>query len=137
MQADLYVETNMNFNSHSGMVGYILVLTKDNGQTEELRRKKSYENTTTTRAMIQAINMALGLLRPCKVRLWIDNSTIINAMTKGWIEEWEQNGWKNKRGKPVGEEWASLVVNMRLFDIEVYAKMHNPYKVQIQSALKA
>ena len=59
-------------------------------------------NTTNNRMEMQAVIEGLKALnRPCHVKIHSDSALIINAFTKGWIENWLKKGWKKSNKKPV------------------------------------
>ena len=67
------------------------------------KRLSGYEpDTTNNRMEMTAVLRSLEALRePCGVTLYTDSAYIHNAFEKGWIDRWEQNGWKTTAKKPV------------------------------------
>ena len=51
------------------------------------------------------------LQRPCRIDLYTDSQYLTNTMTKGWIENWKLNNWRNGANKPVKnrELWERLL----------------------------
>jgi ribonuclease HI len=62
-----------------------------------------FRKTTNNRMEVLAAIRALKVLNePCAVTLHSDSEYLVNAMTKGWVEGWQANGWKRgKRREPV------------------------------------
>ena len=59
-------------------------------------------STTNNRMELTAAIEALTCLKkPCQVRLFSDSAYLVSAFTKGWLANWQQNGWKNAAGDPV------------------------------------
>lgn len=59
-------------------------------------------NTTNNQMELTGPIEALKLLkRPCKVKLYSDSAYLINAFEKGWIYNWQKNGWKTADKKDV------------------------------------
>ncbi len=58
-----------------------------------------YKQTTNNRMELMAIIKGLEALKePCKVELYSDSRYIVDAVTKGWAERWQTNGWmRNKK----------------------------------------
>lgn len=52
-----------------------------------------------------------------------DSAYVVNALTKGWTENWLQNDWKTKSGEDVKNKdlWANLITlnNMLSFDFDI------------------
>lgn len=62
----------------------------------------SEKDTTNNRMEMRAIIEALKLLkRQCVVKIHSDSALIINAFTKGWIDNWQKKDWKKADRKPV------------------------------------
>ncbi|NLN65981.1 MAG: ribonuclease HI [Clostridiaceae bacterium] len=56
------------------------------------------ENTTNNRMELNAAIEGLKALKePCRVKLYSDSAYLVNAMQKGWLQGWKDNGWA--RGK--------------------------------------
>ena len=52
-----------------------------------------------------------ALKEPCSVVLHTDSAYIHNAFDKGWVNNWQSNGWKTASKKPVENQdlWHKLV----------------------------
>jgi ribonuclease HI len=71
------------------------------------------ELTTSSRMEITAACEALERLKPTEfVTLYSDSSYVVNCMRRGWIMNWNMNGWKNSAMKPVANRdlWERLVL---------------------------
>ncbi len=69
-------------------------------------------NTTNNRMELTAAVMALrALKKPCEVHLYTDSQYLKKAFTDGWLEKWQQNGWKTAARKPVKNKdlWLQLL----------------------------
>lgn len=69
--------------------------------------------TTNQRMEMQAV---IEALRTLKVQGWLvmlhtDSAYLVNAFVHGWLEKWQQNGWKNSRKEPVANQdlWQELL----------------------------
>lgn len=72
------------------------------------------ETTNQRMELLAAIEALKSLKKPgCSVTLYSDSAYLVNAMTKGWLENWRSKGWKNSKGKPVA--------NVRLWELLVEA----------------
>ncbi|MDI9441599.1 MAG: ribonuclease HI [Firmicutes bacterium] len=79
------------------------------------------KNTTNQRMELMAAIRGLEQLkRKCRVRLYSDSAYLINAFTRGWIENWQKNGWVNARRQPVANDdlWRQLVQLAEKHEIE-------------------
>lgn len=69
-------------------------------------------STTNNRMEMTAVIEALRQLkRPCRINLYSDSAYIVSAFTKGWLDNWQNNGWKNAAKEPVSnlELWQQLL----------------------------
>jgi ribonuclease HI len=90
-----------------------------NGKEKEL--SGADRATTNNRMEMTAVIRALQeLKKPCHVRLHSDSALIINAMTQGWIANWQARGWRKADKKPVEnrELWEEMLAAMRTHRVE-------------------
>ncbi len=70
---------------------------------------------------LTGVIMALeALKRPCDVTLISDSEYIINAITKGWLANWQRKGWRKADKKPVMniDLWQRLLPLLQEHNIE-------------------
>ena len=78
-------------------------------------------NTTNNRMEMQAVIEGLKALnRPCHVKIHSDSALIINAFTKGWIDNWLKKGWKKSNKKPVENKdlWEQMLEAAKPHSVE-------------------
>lgn len=88
----------------------------------EVKRELSgYMPDTTNNRMevFAAIQGFSALKQPCKVTMYSDSAYLVNAFNKGWIDNWQKNGWKNSSKQPVENQdlWKMLLIVMRPHDV--------------------
>jgi len=92
-----------------GPGGYGVILLYQ-GNRREL--SGGYRKTTNNRMEITAAIVGLEALKEkCSVTLYSDSEYLVKAMSKGWIQRWQANGWKrNKREKVLNPDlWKRLL----------------------------
>ncbi len=58
-------------------------------------------DTTNNRMELTGVICALSALKePCTVDLYTDSKYVCDAVTKGWVYGWKQNGWRKADKKP-------------------------------------
>ena len=69
------------------------------------------ETTNNRMELTAAIEGLATLKEPCQVLLHTDSAYMQNAFTKGWIDNWQKNGWKTSSKKPVENKdlWKKLI----------------------------
>ena len=80
-----------------------------------------FKLTTNNRMEITAALVALEALgEPCRVTLFSDSQYLVNAMSKGWAQRWQDNGWKrNKRENAVNPDlWERMLEVCRRHTVE-------------------
>lgn len=80
-----------------------------------------FRRTTNNRMeLLGAIAGLEALKRPCAVTLWSDSQYVVHAMTKGWLEGWQQKGWRTAGKKPVKNRdlWLRLLQVLGEHDLE-------------------
>ncbi len=68
-------------------------------------------NTTNNRMELTAAIEALRALKtPCTVELYTDSNYLVRAVEEGWLERWQQKGWRTASRKPVENQdlWREL-----------------------------
>ena len=77
------------------------------------RELSGFEPETTNNRMelLAVIEGLRALTRPCTVRVQSDSAYVVNAHGKGWIENWQRNGWRTAAKKPVENQdlWRALL----------------------------
>lgn len=97
----MYTDGSCRGNPGPGGYACLLLYTDADGAIHEKVLTKGYKNTTNNRMELLAVVSGLeALKRPCKVTVYSDSQYIVNALTKGWLDKWRENGWyKDARRK--------------------------------------
>ena len=86
-------------------------------------------NTTNNRMELTAVIAALSALKePCRVRLTSDSRYVTDAVTKKWVYNWKQNGWRKADKKPAlnSDLWEQLLPLLDKHEVEfVWVKGHD------------
>ncbi|MBE3594083.1 MAG: ribonuclease HI [Candidatus Carbobacillus altaicus] len=78
------------------------------------------EQTTNNRMELMAVWQGLqSLKRPAKVRVYSDSAYVVNAFEQGWIERWQQNGWRTARGTDVENRdlWEAILEEWKRHEV--------------------
>ena len=82
---------------------------------------------------LSAVIAALSALKePCEVTLTTDSQYVVNAIEKGWLDNWQKNNWrKSDRGEVLNVDlWRELLSLLDNHKVSfVWVKGHNghPY----------
>lgn len=69
--------------------------------------------TTNNRMELTAVIEGLRALRiPCKVVVTTDSRYVVDAFAKGWLKNWQRNGWRTASKQAVKNEdlWRELLL---------------------------
>ena len=83
-----------------------------------------------------------ALKEPCRVQLYSDSKYVVDAMEKGWVEKWRQNGWmRNKKEKALNVDlWERLLPLLEKHQVAfVWVKGHadNPENERCDALARA
>ena len=125
---DIYTDGACRGNPGKGGWGAILVY---GGREKELCGGEPM--TTNNRMELSAVIAALRALRePCDITLTSDSKYVIDAITRGWVYSWRNNGWKKADRSPAlnVDLWEQLLALLEQHHVEfVWVRGHNghPY----------
>src|SRR3954470_22441722 len=94
-----------------GIGGWGVVLLSDaHGARRELSGAEA-DTTNNRMELLAAIRGLESLKRPCQVEISTDSQYVHNAFKKGWLDQWQRNGWRTAEKKPVKNEdlWRRLL----------------------------
>lgn len=96
------VYTDGGCSPNPGLGGWAAILVSPTHGNKEREIWGAEADSTNNRMELTAAIMALESLKyPCKVELCTDSMYMKNAFAKGWLEKWQQNGWKTASKQPV------------------------------------
>ncbi len=90
-------------------------------------------DTTNNRMELLAVIKGLEALKePCVVDLYSDSQYVVDAFNQGWIDAWQNNGWKSSNKKEVKnvdlwQKLLSLLVVHKVNFIKVKGHSDNEY----------
>lgn len=125
---EIYTDGACSGNPGKGGWGAVLIY---NGREKELCG--GCEQTTNNRMELTAVIEALKAVKePCKITLTTDSKYVCDAINKGWLYSWKNNGWKkaDKKSALNVDLWEELLPLLEIHSIEfVWVKGHNgnPY----------
>lgn len=102
-----------------------------NGNRKEISGGEPY--TTNNRMEMRAVIEAFSALKkPCTVKIHSDSALIINAFVKGWVQSWQNKGWRKADKKPVEnkELWQEMLKAMAPHKVEwIKVKGHSGHEL--------
>lgn len=93
----IYTDGGCNTKTRLGANGMVI----HNGQ-HCMMAQEVVEDTTNNRMELQAvINAICSLQVYCDIDLYSDSKYVVNGYSKGWVYNWQNNGWITSTGNPV------------------------------------
>jgi len=112
-----------------GPGGYACIMIY-NGHKKQL---SGGENMTTNNRMeLKAVIEGLKALKePCRVKVTSDSRYVVDAISKGWVYSWRDNGWKKADKKPAlnVDLWEEMLRLLEIHDVEfIWIKGHDGHE---------
>lgn len=107
-----------------GKGGYGIILAYG---AHEKELSQGYRKTTNNRMELMGVIKALEALKEkCAVTLYSDSKYVIDAITQGWAESWQKNGWRRKSGPAQNPDlWETLLALLSKHEVSfVWVKGH-------------
>ena len=114
----IYTDGACSGNPGPGGWGAILAY---NGREKELSGGEA--ETTNNRMELTGVIAALQALKePCIVELYSDSKYVIDALSKGWADSWQANGWRKADKKPAlnADLWEVLLALAEKHDVRYH-----------------
>ena len=92
-----------------------------NGIEKELSGGEA--ETTNNRMELTAVIKGLAALKePCAVTLTSDSKYVLDALLKGWVYNWKQNGWRKADKKPAlnVDLWEQLLALLEVHNVDFH-----------------
>ena len=123
-KVNLYTDGACSGNPGPGGFGAIL---EYGGRKKEL--SGGFANTTNNRMeLIGAIEGLKALKEQCQVTLYSDSQYLVNAINKGWLENWKAKNWRKADKSQVLNDdlWKKLDALLDMHDVTfVWVKGHD------------
>lgn len=89
-----------------------IIKTKNEKNIKIEKLSGAYEKTTNNRMELMALIRGLeNITEGISIDFYSDSQYIINALTKGWIQSWQKNGWRTSNKKAVANRdlWEKVI----------------------------
>lgn len=129
MDVNIYIETAYSGPAKRRMAGgWIVEYLLPSGKPVT-RGGILYADITTENEMaLLLLKHAFSILtKTCCVRVFTTCTHVLNAMQNHWLWQWQKNGWKNARGKTVGNAdlWRQCVALLEQHAVEWTDEEHS------------
>lgn len=129
-----YTDGGCRDNQSENNIGAFAYYLECNGK--KIHYSEACANTTNNRMEILAVIACLEkLMFPCNVKVHSDSAYVVNAIQKGWINGWKNNGWRRKEKNKFAELknadlWERLYNLLQTHNVEmIKVKGHSTNKL--------
>lgn len=135
----IYIETSFHGPAIRQAAGaWLIEYIKTNGDPETRQGVIKEDKTTENALALELLKEALGkLTKPCSIRVNTQCEHILNVMENHWLPQWEKNGWRNAKNKPVKnvELWQQCQELMQRHCIS-FSNVKNSYGNVMQAEIR-
>jgi ribonuclease HI len=126
MQQQLIIYTDGAARGNPGRGGYGIVL-KWGEVHKEL--SQGFRLTTNNRMELMAVIVALQQLKKdgLNVTIYSDSSYVVDAVEKGWLNNWIKKGFKDKKNPDLWMQYAAVAARHRVRFVWVKGHANNAY----------
>lgn len=124
---DIYTDGACKGNPGAGGWSAILVF---GGKEKELFGGEAV-TTNNRMELTAAIEGLKALKEPCKVKLYSDSQYLVNAINKGWLENWKKKGWRKADKSAVLNDdlWKTLDGLLSTHEVEfIWVRGHDGHE---------
>lgn len=119
----IYTEGACSGNPGKGGYGIVLIYGQHRKEISQ-----GFRLTTNNRMELLAVITAIKALKePCKIDLYSDSKYVIDSITKGWVYNWQKNGWvKSDKKKALNVDlWEELLPLLKTHQVNfIWVKGH-------------
>ena len=109
MNVSIYIKSSFRGNPRgAGEAAAVIEFIDKQGKSHKRQQRTQIEADTKNALHLKICIAAMRvLLKPCDITVFIDCDYMANACRLGWLDKWQQDGWKKANGKPPAnvEEW--------------------------------
>ena len=138
-QVNLYIETTVHGpRQQGGRWMYLLEFVTRRGDPVTLWKVGDWEAEKENVLIMQALSAALDRLRlPCVINAHAGSSQIRSTIENGWLEEWQERGWKTAKGQDIKHKdlWQEIALKMAPHLVFMRSGGHS-YQLWMQEKLK-
>lgn len=115
----------------AGHAEAIIVYIDPKGTQHKREVAADVEDDTKNALALRIVTAALRILnKPCNVELQLDNEYIKSCVNNGWLEEWQQRGWKKATGKePANVDlWKAFYISLKIHNVKFVKDLEEEMK---------
>ena len=119
----LYSDGACSGNPGPGGYGTILFFTDAKNRVHRKELSGGNPQTTNNRMEISGVLEGLLLLKePCEVEVYSDSRYVVDAVSKGWLDNWQKRSWIRGKNEPVlnVDLWQKLLPLLAMHKVQFH-----------------
>ena len=96
MNVSIYIKSSFRGNPRgAGEAAAVIEFIDKQGKSHKRQQRTQIEADTKNALHLKICIAAMRvLLKPCDIKIYIDCDYMANACRLGWLDKWQQDGWK-------------------------------------------
>jgi ribonuclease HI len=139
LKVSIYIKSHFKGNPRgAGEAAAIIEFISGSGKAHYRQHRIENKNDTKNALLLRiCIHSLRTLLKPCEAVIYTDCEYIKNAFSMGWLEKWQQDGWKRATGKPPAnvEEWKQIYMLTQIHKVR-FEPYGSRYDAELDNLLK-
>lgn len=118
MKLNIYIYTTIRTVRKSDGVGVYLLEAVTNKEPVTIDRIVQQADMNFNAATLSLLSLAMShVVKPCEIEIYVDSSYVGNAIAKRWPDKWENDSWKNAKGKDIADagNWNTIWTQLKKF----------------------
>ena len=110
------------------------VISEETQEARQIRIEHDTKNALNLKICIAAMRI---LLKPCHITIYTACDYMGNACRLGWVEKWQQDGWKKANGKPPAnvEDWKQFFMLTQIHTV-TFAEYDSRHDEELEKDLR-
>ena len=138
MNVSIYIKSSFRGNPRgAGEAAAVIEFIDKQGKSHKRQQRTQIEADTKNALHLKICIAAMRvLLKPCDITVFIDCDYMANAYRLGWLDKWQQDGWRKANGKPPAnvEEWKQFYMLMQIHTV-TFEKYNNRYDTELEKII--
>lgn len=138
MKVSIYIKSHFRGNPRGAGEAAAVIEFIDKQEKKHTRQQYTQIKAETKNALHLKISIAAMrvLLKPCDIKIFIDCDYMANACRLGWLEKWQQDGWKKANGKPPAnvEDWKQFYMLTQIHTV-TFETYNDRYETELEEIL--
>lgn len=120
----------------TGKYGYVLECIRESKDPATLTKTAMISGNEKSCNVDILLETLKRLNKPCNLHIYTECNYIASALGN-WINQWQQNEWKSKKGEEIAykDQWQQIFEKLKEHKYQVYLQEDHEYKLWLKSEI--